>query len=265
MIPTQREIPRDDFSLESGWPWEQPQPLFRLSTSFNVGFAMVYLYLLAIPIIGLLVLRMFYRDLAGMGDFLWFQDEYDAITQSIDQFGQASYLYVQAIHIIGVVVWFAGLFYLGRLFVYHKEAEHHPESERKVLHEQFTLMERRLWYAITWPGLCITVIFGTLMLVWIGLPPWIHTKLGLVVLLLGYHFYCGKIRLQLEEGRCHWNGRLLRLFNEVPSLLLVGIVFVVVLKDLLSWTVLALILLFLGIAIWFAVRWYGHYRKAHAA
>ena len=72
---------------------------------------MVYLFMLAIPIVGLLVIRAFYRDFAGLGEWLWFQDEYDAIGQSIDQFGQSSYLYIQAIHIIGVVVWFAGLFY----------------------------------------------------------------------------------------------------------------------------------------------------------
>ena len=119
---------------------------------------MVYLFLLAIPIVGLLVIRAFYRDFAGLGEWLWFQDEYDAISQSIDQFGQSSYLYIQAIHIIGVVVWFAGLFYIGRLFVYHKEASRRPEPERKILEEQFTIMERRLWYAITWPGLCITVL-----------------------------------------------------------------------------------------------------------
>jgi len=65
---------------------------------------MVYLFLLAIPIVGLLVIRAFYRDFAGLGEWLWFQDEYDAISQSIDQFGQSSYLYIQAIHIIGVVV-----------------------------------------------------------------------------------------------------------------------------------------------------------------
>ena len=225
---------------------------------------MVYLFLLAIPIVGLLVIRAFYRDFAGLGDWLWFQDEYEAISQSIDQFGQSSYLYIQAIHIIGVVVWFAGLFYIGRLFVYHKEASRRPEQERKILEEQFTIMERRLWYAITWPGLCITMAFGTLMLLYIGLPPWIHSKLGLVVLLVGYHFYCGRLRKQLEEGTCSWNGRLLRMFNEVPALLLVAIVFIVVLKDLLSWTVLLIILVLLAISILVTIKWYARHRKSVA-
>ncbi|MAC44265.1 MAG: TIGR00701 family protein [Deltaproteobacteria bacterium] len=225
---------------------------------------MVYLFLLAIPIVGLLVIRAFYRDFSDLGDWLWFQDEYDAISQSIEHFGQSSYLYIQAIHIIGVVVWFAGLFYIGRLFVYHKEASRRPEPERKILEEQFTIMERRLWYAITWPGLCITMVFGTLMLLYIGLPPWIHTKLALVALLIVYHLYCGRLQKQLEKGNCRWNARLLRLFNEVPALLLVAIVFNVVLKDLLSWTVLLVILALLAVSIFVTVRWYTRHRKSAA-
>ena len=225
---------------------------------------MVYLFLLAIPIVGLLVIRAFYRDFSDLGDWLWFQDEYDAISQSIEHFGQSSYLYIQAIHIIGVVVWFAGLFYIGRLFVYHKEASRRPEPERKILEEQFTIMERRLWYAITWPGLCITMVFGTLMLLYIGLPPWIHTKLALVALLIVYHLYCGRLQKQLEEGNCRWNARLLRLFNEAPALLLVAIVFNVVLKDLLSWTVLLVILALLAVSIFVTVRWYTRHRKSAA-
>ena len=225
---------------------------------------MVYLFLLAIPIVGLLVIRAFYRDFAGLGEWLWFQDEYDIISQGIENFGQSSYLYIQAIHIIGVVVWFAGLFYIGRLFIYHKEASRRPEQERKILEEQFTIMERRLWYAITWPGLCITMVFGTLMLLYIGLPPWIHTKLALVALLIVYHLYCGRLQKQLEEGNCRWNARLLRLFNEAPALLLVAIVFNVVLKDLLSWTVLLVILALLAVSIFVTVRWYTRHRKSAA-
>jgi putative membrane protein len=108
------------------------------------------------------------------------------------------------------------------------------------------------------------MIFGALMLLYIGLPPWIHIKLGLVALLIGYHLYCGRLRRQLEEGNCRWNGRLLRLFNEVPALLLVAIVFIVVLKDLLSWTVLLVILALLAISILVTIRWYARYRKSVA-
>ena len=144
-------------------------------------------------------------------------------------------LYLKALHIIGVVVWFAGLFYLGRLFVYHQEAQSKPEPECSILSAQFALMERRLWYAITWPGLCITVIFGSVLLHFWGFPDWLHAKLGLVALLIGYHLWCGRLRTQLAEGTCTWNSRRFRLFNEGPSLLLIAIVFVVVLKDAISW------------------------------
>jgi putative membrane protein len=172
-----------------------------------------------------------------------------------------AYLYIQAVHIIGVVIWFAGLFYLGRLFVYHKEAEARPELERKVLLEQFALMEKRLWFAITWPGLCITVAFGIFMLFSIGMPGWIHAKLLLVVFLVAYHLYCGVLRTQLSEGRCRWTSKQLRMFNEVPSLLLVAIVFIVVLKDAFSWPILLGILALLGVSIMYTVKWYAKKRQ----
>lgn len=163
-------------------------------------------------------------------------------------------LYLKALHIIGVVVWFAGLFYLGRLFVYHHEAQSKPEPERSILIAQFTLMERRLWYAITWPGLCITVLFGSALLHFWGIPGWLHAKLVLVLLLIGYHCWCGRLRTQLAEGTCTWSSRQLRWFNEVPSLLLIAIVFAVVLKDAVSWPWLLLALAGIGGIIGITVR-----------
>ena len=100
-----------------------------------------------------------------------------------------SLLYLKALHLIGVIVWFAGLFYLGRLFVYHCEADERPEPESRILKAQFELMEKRLYYGITWPGMCITILFGTAMLMEWGLPIWIHTKIVLVVLLVLYHLW----------------------------------------------------------------------------
>ncbi|GIT06653.1 MAG: hypothetical protein CM1200mP30_02830 [Pseudomonadota bacterium] len=80
------------------------------------------------------------------------------------------YLYLKVFHIIGVIVWFAGLFYLGRLFVYHREADDRPEPERTTLKSQFSLMERRLFYGIAWPGLCISVVFGIALIIKIRIP-----------------------------------------------------------------------------------------------
>ena len=148
-----------------------------------------------------------------------------------------SLFFFKALHLIGVVVWFAGLFYLGRLFVYHREADERPEPERGSLKTQFALMEKRLYYGITWPGLCITILFGTALLPEWGMPPWIRAKIGLVVLLVLYHLWCGHLRKKLLNEECGWSGKQFRLFNEIPTLLLVSIVFLVVFKEAFSWSV----------------------------
>ena len=153
-----------------------------------------------------------------------------------------SLLYFKALHLIGVIVWFAGLFYLGRLFVYHREADERAEPECRTLKAQFALMEKRLYYGITWPGLCITIFFGLAMLMEWGLPTWILTKIGLVVLLVLYHLWCGHLRKQLLHETCGWSGKQFRLFNEIPTLLLVSIVFLVVFKETFSWSIFLLIL-----------------------
>ena len=152
-------------------------------------------------------------------------------------------LYLKALHIIGVVVWFSGLFYIGRLFIYHQEASERPSDEKQLLSQQFALMEKRLWYMITWPGCVIATSMGLGLLMFWGFPPWVHIKLLLVLLLLAYHLLCGKLRRSLERGTCRMTSKQLRLFNEVPSLLLIAIVFIVVLKDQLSLSVLGSILL----------------------
>ncbi len=147
------------------------------------------------------------------------------------------YLTLKSLHLISIVTWFAGLFYLGRLFVYHKEIEDKPQEECNTLHKQFAIMERRLWKAITQPSMVIALSCGV-ALAWLSqswTTTWLLTKICLVAILVAYHFFCDKIRLELESGSCSWSGRSLRLFNEVPSVLLIGIVVVVVFKDALTW------------------------------
>jgi len=175
-----------------------------------------------------------------------------------------SLLYFKAFHLIGVIVWFAGLFYLGRLFVYHSEADKRPEPERGTLIAQFVLMEKRLYYGITWPGMCITIFFGTAMLMEWGLPPWIHTKIGLVILLVLYHFWCGHLRKKLLQEKCGWSGIQFRIFNEIPTLLLVSIVFLVVFKEAFSWSVFLLILAGMMLAIGVTVLWLAKRREKEA-
>ena len=171
------------------------------------------------------------------------------------------YLYLKVFHIIGVIVWFAALFYLGRLFVYHREADDRPEPERTTLKSQFSLMERRLYYGIAWPGLCISVVFGKALIYTSGFPGWLHAKLPFVVVLVVYHLWCGHLRKLLLKENCRWNGTKFRLFNEIPTLLLFSIVFIVVFKSTISWNVLLLFLAGLILLIGGAVHLRGRRKK----
>jgi protoporphyrinogen IX oxidase len=170
------------------------------------------------------------------------------------------YLLCKALHIVGFVSWFAGLFYVVRLFIYHVEAAGAPEAERLVLHRQFTVMERRLWLAITVPAMVMTLVFGGalawyyLQAVTLAQAPWLAVKLSLVVVLLGYHAVCGGIRKQLAAGTCRWTSARLRLWNELATLLLVAIVMLAVFKSLFNavWGTTALVAFGLVLAI--AVR-----------
>ncbi len=145
-----------------------------------------------------------------------------------------AYYWFKAFHVVGVVVWFAGLFYLVRLFIYHVEADAEPEPAQGILKGQYEIMERRLYNIITTPGMVVTVAMAIGLLV---LMPeylkdgWMHAKLGLVALLLGYHYYCGRLMRQLQREECRWSSRQLRALNEAPTLLLVVIVMLVIFKN----------------------------------
>lgn len=144
-----------------------------------------------------------------------------------------AYPYLKALHLVFVVSWFAGLLYIVRLYVYHVEAAARPDAERRVLEAQFIIMERRLWYAITWPAMVLTALFGTALMILIHAyeQPWFHMKLALLILLFGYHLYCGKIRKDLAQGTCRLTSKQLRVWNEVSTLLLFAIVFTAVTKS----------------------------------
>lgn len=162
-----------------------------------------------------------------------------------------AYYWFKAFHLIGVVVWFAGLFYLVRLFVYHAEAETQTEPAKSILKAQYEIMEKRLYDIITTPGMIVTVAMAIGL---ISTEPeilksgWLHIKLSFVVLLLVYHFYCGRIMKKLAKGECKWTGQQFRALNEAPTLLLVVIVLLAVFKnqlplDLTTWLIVALVVL----------------------
>lgn len=143
--------------------------------------------------------------------------------------------YIKAIHIIFVVTWFAGLFYIVRLFVYYAEASLLPSPEKEILQKQYKLMQSRLWYGITWPSAIITGIMGTLLIIEYGVVPhWLWIKLGFVLVLFLYHFGCHKIFLDQKRGLNSYSSQQMRLWNEVATVLLVAIIFLVVLKNTYS-------------------------------
>ena len=175
-----------------------------------------------------------------------------------------AYFWYKAFHIIGVVVWFAGLFYLVRLFIYHAEANDEPEPAQSILKKQYELMEKRLYSIITTPGMIVTVAMAIGLLTTepeVLKQGWMHVKLAFVAILLVYHFYCRRLMKKLEEGTCGWTGQQLRALNEGPTVLLVSIVLLAVFKnslptDLTVWVIFAMV-----IAMAVTIQLYAKKRK----
>lgn len=145
-------------------------------------------------------------------------------------------LYLKAVHIIFVTTWFAGLFYLVRLFIYHLEADEEAPDAADILKRQYAVMQSRLLHIITTPSMVLTVLTGTTLMVGYGFytQGWMWVKVALVVGLLAYHFSCIRIMRHLKAGTLKYSARQMRLWNEVATLFLVAIVFLVELKSTLS-------------------------------
>lgn len=143
------------------------------------------------------------------------------------------YEILKSLHIIGIVCWFAGLFYIVRLFIYHREALDKTPAEQNVLIPQFILMEKRLWYGITHPAMFITLLFGFLLMMKVKtwMMPWFHVKALFLLLLFAYHIYCGKIRKQLVAKTFTKTSSFLRIYNEMATLFLISIVFLAMTKE----------------------------------
>jgi putative membrane protein len=172
-------------------------------------------------------------------------------------------LYIKALHIIFVVTWFAGLFYIVRLFIYHTEAQQSGEPERSILQKQFKLMEKRLWYGIAWPSAILTFIFGFWLLYnynWWEMP-FMHLKLGFVAFLYVYHFLCHFLFMQLQNNILKYSSTQLRVWNEVATLFLVSIVFIIVLKNSTSWIKGLVGLLIFTIVLMLAIKFYKTLRN----
>lgn len=147
-----------------------------------------------------------------------------------------SILIYKTIHIIAVVSWFAGLFYLGRMFVYHREALDKPEPDRTILIDQITIMEHRVYKIIMNQAMILSWVFGILMIYqygmeWFKLNTWLHYKILLVIGLTGYHLYCNKMISYLGKGKLPMSSMGFRLFNEVPTIFLITIVALAIFKN----------------------------------
>lgn len=148
-----------------------------------------------------------------------------------------NYDYIIALHIIFIVTWFSGMFYIVRLFVYNTEAGEKAEPEKTILRSHFNIMIKRLWFGITWPSAIITLILGP----WIWLAKfngasmgWLNIKLIFVVCLYAYHFTLHAIYKQQKAGVFKYSSQKLRIWNEVATIFLVAIVMLAVVKQNLS-------------------------------
>ncbi|MGG8497751.1 CopD family protein [Tenacibaculum sp. TC6] len=173
------------------------------------------------------------------------------------------FLYIKALHIIFVITWFAGLFYIVRLFIYHAEAEKKEQPAKEILQTQYKLMEKRLWYIITWPSAVLASFFAFWMLyknpVYLEMP-WMHVKLSFVLALYFYHGACHRIYTQLQNGIVKYSSLKLRIWNEVATIILFAIVFLVVLQNTINWIwgvvgiILVSVLLMLSVKLYKKIR-----------
>jgi len=174
-------------------------------------------------------------------------------------------LYIKALHIVFVVSWFAALFYMVRLFIYTSEAQKKAETEKNILTKQFLVMQKKLWYIIGWPSMIGTFVFGAWL--WYNnweyyfSQSWMWLKLILVALLFVYHLQCQRLLSKQNKGEFNWTSFKLRMFNELATVFLVGIVFLVITKSESGFLTGTLGLIGFAAALMLAVTIYRKSRK----
>jgi protoporphyrinogen IX oxidase len=175
--------------------------------------------------------------------------------------------YLKALHIIFIVTWFSGMFYIVRLFIYATEANEQEEPARSILLKQYNLMSKRLWYGITLPSALLTLIFGPLVLYFSTYwelfkdARWLHVKLAFVVLLYIYFYTLYKIFSQLQKGIFKYSSKQLRIWNEVATIFLVAIVMLVVVKEAMSWVYGLIGLILFVVILMMAIQLYKKIRE----
>ena len=174
------------------------------------------------------------------------------------------YNYIKSLHLIFVITWFAGLFYIVRLFVYQIEANEKPSPEREILLNQYKIMTYRLWFIITWPSAVLATIFALwllhLMPEWLQMP-WMQVKLGFVVLLFAYHFKCHQIYKQLQNDEFKYSSNFMRLWNEGATIILFSVVFLVILKNAFNWIYGVIGIVLFSVLIMLGFKFYKRIRE----
>ena len=174
------------------------------------------------------------------------------------------YNYIKSLHLIFVITWFAGLFYIPRLFVYQIEAFHKPSPEKEILGKQLKLMAKRLWQIITWPSAILATIFAVWLLIlqpqWLQ-QPWMLVKLGFVLLLFVYHFQTHIYYKQLQQDVVKKSSNFMRLWNEGATFILFAVVFLVILKSAINWVFGVVGILVLGILLMLGFKLYKSIRS----
>ncbi|MDB4108430.1 CopD family protein [Flavobacteriaceae bacterium] len=175
-----------------------------------------------------------------------------------------SYNYIKSLHLIFVITWFAGLFYIPRIFIYHIEASKKATPEKEILGTQLKLMARRLWFIITWPSAILAILFGSWLLLlapyWLE-QSWMHAKLGFVVLLVMYHIKTHLIFKQLQKDQIKYTSNFMRIWNEGATLLLFAVVFLVLLKSTLNMAYGMLALVGLAVLLMLGIKLYKRTRS----
>lgn len=174
------------------------------------------------------------------------------------------YNYIKSLHLIFVITWFAGLFYIPRLFIYYIEAQDKSVQEKEILSKQLQLMAKRLWYIITWPSAVLATVFALLLLymmpAWL-LQQWMIIKLVFVGLLFVYHARTHQMFLAMQKNTLAKSSFFMRLWNEGATLILFAIVFLVILKSSFHWVFGLLGLMGLAVLLILGIRLYKKYRK----
>lgn len=162
-----------------------------------------------------------------------------------------------------MVTWFAGLFYIPRLFMYHIEALEKPSPEKEILSKQLALMTKRLWFIITWPSLALCSLFAFVLLYLnqaLLYLPWMQVKLGFVVLLYFYHIKCHFIFKKLQQNKVEHSSNFMRIWNEGSTIILFSVVFLVVLKNAFNWIYGVVGIIGLGVLLMLGIRLYKKIR-----